>query len=171
MPYTGEKTRPSIKVFFHLSGHTLNKIREYRVLYLFLLPGVAAFLIFCYAPMFGLLMVFQHYDPVAGFFQSQWVGFENFQRILKAPVFLRALKNTLVISALKLVFEFPLPIIFALLLNEMRTVKFKKFVQTVSYLPNFISWVIVSGIWYKMLSPEDGIINQLLVTAGIIDQG
>lgn len=149
----------------------LSKIWAYRVLYLFLLPGVVCFILFNYAPMLGLVMVFQHYDPISGFLHSQWVGLENLNRIFHSSVFLRALKNTCIISLLKLVVEFPVPIIFALLLNEIRMERFKKFVQTVSYLPNFISWVIVAGLWYKMLSPEDGIINQIIVGTGLADQG
>lgn len=146
------------------------KIWEYKVLYLFLLPGIILFLLFSYAPMFGLVIIFQHFNPVAGFFHSEWVGLDNFRRIFSAPVFMRALRNTFIISTLKLVIEFPLPIIFALFLNELRVIKFKKIVQTISYLPNFVSWVIVAGIWYKLLSPEEGLINQILMSMGVIDQ-
>jgi putative aldouronate transport system permease protein len=150
---------------------TMNKMWEYRVLYLFLLPCTALFLFFSYTPMLGLVMVFQHYDPVTGFLSSPWVGLENFQRIFSAPVFMRAMRNTVIISALKIFIEFPLPILFALLLNELRNMKFKKTIQTISYLPNFVSWVIVAGVWYNMLSPESGIVNQLLLNLGIVKEG
>lgn len=148
----------------------MNKIWEYKVLYLFLLPCAILFITFSYIPMLGLVMVFQHYDPVSGFFNSPWVGLENFQRIFSAPVFLRALKNTLVISGLKIILEFPLPIIFALLLNELRHTRFKKIVQTITYMPNFVSWVIVAGVWYSMLSPSGGIINQILINLHIVKE-
>jgi putative aldouronate transport system permease protein len=149
---------------------TLDKMWEYRVLYLFLLPGVACFLIFNYTPMLGLVMIFQHYDPVSGFLHSQWVGLENFRRIFSSPVFGRAMRNTIVISALKLAITFPLPVIFALLLNELRRLRFKKVVQTISYLPNFVSWVIVAGIFYVMLSSDGGVVNELLLALGIIQE-
>jgi putative aldouronate transport system permease protein len=151
--------------------NTINKVWEYRALYVFLLPCTALFITFSYVPMLGLVMVFQHYDPVSGFLNSPWVGLENFQRIFSAPVFLRALKNTLIISGLKIVVEFPLPIIFALLLNELRSTRFKKTIQTITYMPNFVSWVIVAGVWYSMLSPSGGIINQILVNLHIVKEG
>jgi putative aldouronate transport system permease protein len=150
---------------------TINKIWEYRVLYLFLLPCAILFITFSYIPMLGLVMVFQHYDPVSGFLNSPWVGLENFERIFSAPVFLRALKNTLIISGLKIIIEFPLPIIFALLLNEIRNTRFKKLVQTITYMPNFVSWVIVAGVWYSMLSPSGGIVNQILINLNIVKEG
>jgi putative aldouronate transport system permease protein len=149
---------------------TLAKAWDYRVLYLFMLPGLVCFLAFSYAPMAGIVMVFQRYDPVSGFLGSPWAGFANFARLFNAPTFARALRNTLVISVLKLAVEFPLPIIFALLLNEIRTRRFRKFVQTVTYLPCLISWVIVAGLWYKLLSPDGGVVNQLLVMAGLVKE-
>jgi putative aldouronate transport system permease protein len=148
----------------------LARIRNYRALYLFLLPGAAIFIIFSYLPMFGLTMVFQQYDPISGFLGSHWVGVANFQRLFSSPVFARAMRNTIVISLLKLVIEFPLPILFALFLNELRGVVFLKTVQTISYLPNFVSWVIVSGIWYNMLSGDGGVLNQALIRLGIVKE-
>lgn len=147
------------------------KIWEYRVLYLFMMPGILLYLIFSYAPMFGLVMVFQKYDPISGFFGSPWVGMENLQRIFSMPDFTRAFRNTIIISLLRLLVEFPFPIVLALMLNELGNMKFKKSVQTISYLPNFISWVIVAGIWYKLLSLDDGAVNQILIQLGIIKEG
>lgn len=144
-------------------------LKKWGMLYLFALPGLVLFFLFSYLPMAGLVMVFQHYNPVEGFLGSPFVGLANFERIFAMDTFWRALRNTLSISALRLLIEFPLPILFALLLNEIRRTRFKKTVQTISYLPNFVSWVIVSGIWYKLLSPEGGLINQLLFTLGITD--
>jgi len=148
----------------------MKKIWKYKVLYLFIAPCFVLFAIFAYAPLFGLVMVFQEYNPVFGIFGSPWVGFENFVRIFNSPTFHRAMRNTLIISALRLVFIFPLPILFALLLNELRNVRFKKVMQTISYMPNFVSWVIVAGIWYSMLAADTGVVNHLLIRAGIINE-
>lgn len=152
------------------AGNKRRLVIKYRMLYLFVAPGVIGLLLFSYAPMFGLAMVFQDYNPISGFLGSPWSGFDNFQTLFNSPVFLRALRNTLIISTMKLVIVFPLPILFALLLNELRVMKFKRSVQTITYLPNFVSWVIVSGIFYKMLSPEDGIINHILVGTNMVDE-
>lgn len=145
-------------------------IRKYKVLYLFILPGFIGLLLFNYAPMIGLTMVFQDYSPISGFLRSSWTGLDNFKTLFASPVFGRALRNSAIISILKLAIGFPLPILFALLFNELRSSKLKKTVQTFSYLPYFVSWVIVAGIWYKMLSPDDGIINQILLGTGIVHQ-
>ena len=144
-------------------------IMAHSTLYLFMLPGIVIFILFNYMPMIGLVMVFQKYDPVSGFFKSPWVGLDNFRQIFSMPSFASAFRNTIYISVMKLIIIFPLPIIFAILLNELRMRKFKRVVQSISYLPNFISWVIVAGIFYQLLSPETGIINFLLVKLGIID--
>ena len=152
------------------AGRTLAKVWDYRVLYLFMLPGVLCLLAFSYAPMAGIVMVFQRYDPVSGFLGSQWTGLANFARLFSAPTFSRALRNTVVISLLKLFIEFPLPILFALLLNELRLAAFRRAVQTITYLPNLISWVIVAGLWYKLLSPDDGVVNRLLIGLGLAQE-
>lgn len=149
---------------------TVSKMKKYKALYLFLLPGIVSLIVFNYIPMIGLSMVFQNYDPVAGFLKSPWCGFDNFRILFNSPNFTNALKNTIIISSIKLALMFPLPIIFALLLNELRVLKFKKVVQTITYLPHFVSWVIVSGIWYKMLSPDDGLVNQLLISLHIVKE-
>lgn len=152
-----------------LSSQTKHLMKKYRMLYLFLIPGALILFLFAYLPMGGLIMVFQQYDPVSGFLGSKWVGLDNFKRVFNSPVFGRSLRNTLVISSLKLVIGFPMPIIFALLLNELRRQRFKKIVQTITYIPNFVSWVIVSGIWYSMLS-SDGVVNQILLSLGLINE-
>ncbi len=149
-------------------GALRRKIWDYRTLYILLLPGVIAFLLFAYGPLYGLIIVFKRYNPVIGFFASPWVGLENFQTIFRAPGFLRALRNTVVISSLKILVGTPLPILFALLINELYSRPFKRVVQTISYLPYFISWVVVSGIWYKLLSSEGGVVNDLLLFLGLI---
>lgn len=144
------------------------RLKKYRWLYAFLLPGVIILILFAYLPMAGMVMSFQKYDPVSGFFGSEWVGFDNFIRVFSTPVFGRALRNTIVISLLKLLICFPLPIIVSLLINELRHRKFKRSIQTIIYLPNFVSWVIAAGIWYSLLG-ENGVINNLLMQLGTAD--
>jgi len=152
-----------------ISGETGRLLRKYRMLYLFMLPGLAILLTFAYLPMGGLVMVFQQYDPVSGFFGSEWVGFANFRRVFSSPVFSRALRNTIVISGLKLLIGFPMPILFSLMLNELRMQRFKKTIQTIVYIPNFVSWVIVAGVWYSLLSSE-GVVNQVLMNLGVVEE-
>jgi len=122
--------------------------------------------VFNYVPIWGWLMAFQRYRPGRPFFEQQWVGLKNFTDLFQDETFYLALKNTLGMSVLGLILGFTLPIIFALLLNEMRAGLFKRTVQTVSYLPHFVSWVVVAGLVYKMLSTDGGPINQLIAHFG-----
>ncbi|WP_277209413.1 ABC transporter permease [Isoptericola croceus] len=139
---------------------------RHRTLYLMALPGIAYFLVFKYAPMGGLVIAFQDYMPFLGVGGSPWVGFEHFVRFFTEDTFLLLLRNTVTISLLLLVFAFPVPIILALLLNEVRTRAFKRSVQTVIYLPHFMSWVIVVSIFYVLLSTDGGAVNNIIVEAG-----
>lgn len=148
----------------------LLEVLRQRILLLFMLPVVVYFAIFCYWPIYGIIMAFQNYSPALGFLRSPFIGLTNFEDIFNMPNFLTALKNTLVISSLKILVSFPAPIIFALLLNEIYTLKVKRIVQTISYLPYFISWVIASGLWYKLLSIDNGPLNGLLLALGIIGE-
>lgn len=131
-------------------------------LYLMLLPGVIYFLLFKYVPMYGVTMAFQDYKPYLGFFDSPWVGFKHFERFFSEPQFAMLFRNTLILSIYNLVFFFPVPIILALMLNEVRHSKFKNFVQTLVYIPHFISWVAVVGVFYILFTTENGILNELL---------
>lgn len=143
-----------------------SRIKKYRWLYVFLIPGVVILFLFAYMPIFGMVMAFQQYDPVSGFLGSPWVGFDNFIKVFNSPTFGRAMRNTIVISLLKLAFGFTLPIIVSLLINEIRHQRFKKIAQTTIYVPNFVSWVIAAGIWYSLLG-EAGIVNDLLMKLGV----
>ncbi len=134
-------------------------------LYIMIIPVLAFFLIFAYFPMFGLVMAFQNYTPKGGFFHSEWVGFKNFMDFFGSIYFGRLLKNTLAISVLNLIFGFPAPIIFALLLNEVNNKVFKKSIQTISYLPYFISLVIVCGL-VADFTASDGPITEFIVKLG-----
>ncbi len=137
-----------------------------RWLYLFLMPGLIYFMMFKYAPMWGILMSFQNYQPFLGFWKSQWVGFQHFNRLFSEPDFFMLLTNTLWIATLDLVIFFPTTIILALLLNEVRKQAFKRTVQTIVYLPHFLSWVVVVGIFYILLTTEGGIINEFITKLG-----
>lgn len=142
-----------------------------KYLYLFILPGVIWFLIFCYQPMYGVLIAFKEYDIAKGVFASKWIGFKYFTDFLTDSNFKNIMVNTLGISLLKLIFGFPAPIILALLLNEVKNTAFKRVAQTISYLPFFVSWVVVAGIWYELLSIDDGsVVNTVLMNIGIIKE-
>lgn len=132
------------------------------------LPFVIWLLVFRYIPVVGWLMAFQDYKPQNGFFGNEWVGLKHFRDLFNEPTFFRALENTIGMGVLGLVFTTLAAITFALLLNEMRFQKFKKVTQTISYLPHFVSWVIVANIVTTMLSIE-GPINTLLTSIGILD--
>lgn len=151
-------------------GRIVKDIKNNKVLLLFMLPAVVSFLVFCYAPMYGMIIAFQEYSPVIGFWKSPFVGMVNFIEIFKMPDFTNALRNTIVINCLKIVFGFTCPIIFALFLNEIMKIKFKRSIQTISYLPYFVSWVVASGLWYKLLSIDGGPVNALLMTLGIVNE-
>ena len=130
------------------------------------LPGVLSLILFTYGPMFGTIVAFQDFKLSTGFLSSPFVGWKNFQRLFSDPMMTLVVRNTLGLSFLKILLGFPLPIIFALLLNELRSIRYKRTVQTISYLPHFVSWLIVIGMFQKMLAYEDGIINTLLLESG-----
>ncbi len=140
---------------------------RYKEYYIMLIPGILFFLIFCYAPMYGLVIAFQDYYPLKGIQGSKWVGMKHFIRLFSDPFFLTVLKNTIVISIYKLLVCFPAPIILCLALNEIKNLPFKKVAQSLSYLPHFVSWVVVSGIIIEFLSPTRGPINMLLQSLGL----
>lgn len=137
---------------------------------LMVLPAMVFIFIFCYIPMYGVLMAFQDFNIYKGFYLSPWVGFKHFAAFFNAPDFVKIMRNTLLISLLKLLIGFPAPILLAMMLNEVRHVHFKKVIQTISYLPHFLSWVIVSGFVTTMLSTENGSINMLLQRVGAIEE-
>lgn len=132
-----------------------------------LIPGLLFFLVFCYGPMYGLIIAFQDYYPLKGVSGSAFVGLKHFKALFTDPFFLSVLKNTIIISLYKLVVCFPAPIILCLALNEIRHMRFKKLAQSISYLPHFISWVVVSGIIIEFLSPSRGPVNILLQNIGL----
>jgi putative aldouronate transport system permease protein len=134
--------------------------------YLMVLPGLLLLLMFRYLPMYGVIVAFKNYNVVRGILGSDWIGFENFQRLTYSFEFKRAFRNTLLLSTIKMVFGMPVPIIFALLLNELRNIVYKRITQTIVYIPHFISWVVVGGIFMDLLSPSTGIVNKLIESLG-----
>ncbi|OMD46639.1 sugar ABC transporter permease [Paenibacillus borealis] len=129
--------------------------------YLLAVPVVAWFLIFCYGPMWGVLIAFKDFKPLLGFSESDWVGFKHFIDFFQGPYFWRVVKNTLLLNVWGIAFGFTAPIILALMLNEIRGAKFKKTVQTITYMPHFISLVVVCGIIH-IFAADEGIITQIL---------
>jgi putative aldouronate transport system permease protein len=152
----------------------LKRFASQRYLQLFAILGIVFLVIFCYIPMAGLIIAFKNYKistGFAGFFTSDWAangGFKHFIDLFKASAFPMVMRNTIVLSLLKLVFSFPAPIIFAIALNEVRQRSLKKVVQTVSYLPHFISWVVVYGLVFTFLNTSSGVINRALVDGNVI---
>ena len=141
--------------------------RKHYALALMFLPVVAYFVIFKYVPMYGVTLAFKNFNISKGILASPWNGLENYRKLFRAGTFLRAVRNTAEISLLKLVFGFPMPIILALLLNELRFLRFKKIVQTISYLPHFLSWIILAGLFMQLFSPSSGPVNYILQQFGV----
>ncbi len=145
------------------------RIRSNWQLYLFLILPLAYLLIFCYYPMTGLQLAFKKFQANLGIWGSPWIGFDNFEKFFSSYMFGRVLKNTLVLSIYSLIAGFPLPIILALILNSLRSEKYKKFAQTVTYLPYFISVVVLVGILNQVLNPRIGLVANLLSLVGYHD--
>lgn len=144
----------------------LSNMWKFRALYVIAIPGILYFIIFKYLPLAGSVIAFQNYNIFKGFTGSEWVGLEHFRTMFQYQDFGRILSNTILLGLYDLLFAFPAPILLALLLNELRLVFYKRFLQTVVYMPHFLSWVIVSGIALGILSPGTGIVNQVLQTFG-----
>jgi putative aldouronate transport system permease protein len=134
------------------------------------LPCAAYFIIFKYIPMYGVIIAFKNYEPVDGFWgiiTAPWAGLANFKRFFSSIYFGRLLRNTLLISAYRLVFSFPAPIIMAILINEINSGRFKRVVQTITYMPHFLSWVIVAGLMIVLLSPTSGPVSMIFKNLGM----
>lgn len=131
-----------------------------------LIPGILYFLLFRYLPMWGLMIAFQNYSPFKGFLQSQWVGLAHFQAFFTNGEFWPLFRNTLWIAMLNIVFYFPVPIVIALMLNEVKHEVFKKTIQSIIYIPHFLSWVIIVGLFYIFFNADDGLVNSIIRTMG-----
>lgn len=139
----------------------LSRLKRDKWMYALLLPGLLYFILFKYVPMWGVLIAFKNFQPFLGFWESEWVGFEHFRNFFSNPDFFRLLRNTLILAVYDMVFFFPAPIIVALLLNEIRIGVFKRFVQTMVYVPHFISMVIVASMTYVFLTTSGGVLFEL----------
>jgi len=148
------------------------KVKKQKELVLITIPFIVYFFIFNYLPLWGLTMAFQNYKPYRTFWEQEWVGFKHFQKLFSDSHFYRVLRNTLAMSFINLVLGFVTAIAFALLLNEIpkQLFGFKRVVQTISYMPHFLSWIIVCGLVSNILSMDDGIINNLLVSLGLVKE-
>ncbi|AZS15272.1 ABC transporter permease [Paenibacillus lutimineralis] len=142
------------------------QIRRNKWLYGMLAPGVLYFLLFKYAPMWGLLLAFKDYQPFLGFFGSNWVGMKHFERLFHDPAFWMLLRNTLVLAGYNILFFFPAPILLSLMINEVRQDKLKRAIQTVIYIPHFVSWVVVVGIAYTFFTIDGGLVNEAIMAMG-----
>ncbi|MBW7452907.1 ABC transporter permease [Paenibacillus sepulcri] len=147
-------------------GGRLRLIRGNLDMYALLLPGIIFLLLFKYAPMYGIVIAFQDFNIFSGISGSEWVGLAQFEKLIHSDEFLQVLANTLLISLYKIVILFPIPIVIALLLNEVRRMFFKRTIQTIIYLPHFLSWVIISGLFINILSPSGGFVNEIIRSLG-----
>lgn len=141
-------------------------IKKNKMIYLMITPGLLYLLIYKYVPMYGLIISFQDYKPYLGISGSEWVGLKHFHRLFTSPDFWMILKNTLVLFGLQILIYFPIPIVIALMLNEVRRNYYKRTIQTLIYLPHFMSWVVVVSISYVLLTMDGGIINGILESLG-----
>jgi len=160
-----QKSKP-IAVKKQTLSKKMKKIWKNYDLYLLLLPTLLYFLIFHYLPMYGVQIAFKNFNPVLGINGSPWIGFSQFERFFNSYQFWTVLKNTIGLALLELA-TFPIPIVMALLLNQLTSRKYKRIVQTVTYAPHFISVVVLVGMLYLFLSPRTGIVNQFLVLIGM----
>ncbi len=146
------------------------ELRKYLPFYMFLLPAIILVILFCYMPMEGLVIAFKDYKMARGIEGSQWVGLKHFQALFSDPNFYRVLGNTLKISILTLLTTFPVTIIFTLLVNEIVNTRIKSVVQTITYIPQFLSWVVVGTCVYQLLSPTGGVVNAILIKMGVLEK-
>lgn len=144
----------------------LKKTIKHRMIYLMLLPGLIYYVVFAYVPMYGVQIAFKDFNFMSGFWGSPWNDFFNFELLFKDQVFWNAVRNTVVISTLKIVITFPIPIILAILLNELGGKRLKRLLQTIFTIPHFLSWVIISGILFNLLSNQ-GVVNSIFSSVGL----
>ena len=157
-------SKPSLSTVYR--KQKLKRFIRNRWLYIMMLPGILYFIIFKYIPMYGVLLAFKNYQPYLGFLKSEWVGMKHFDRFFGDPLFWMLLKNTFILATYNIVFFFPLPIILALLLNEVRVQAYKKWIQTLVYIPHFMSWVVIVSIAYLFFTTEGGLVNEAIAAMG-----
>ncbi|MBO5060441.1 MAG: sugar ABC transporter permease [Clostridia bacterium] len=148
---------------------TLRAIKRYKYLYIMLIPTIISIFVFRYMPIYGIQLAFKEFNPALGITKSPWIGLANFERLVSEPGFLNAFKNTIIISLMKVLGGFTPPIILAVLFNEIRSLRYKKIMQTIYTFPNFISWVVMAGIITNLFSGS-GLVNQILTSIGLEKQ-
>ncbi len=141
-------------------------MKRKRYLYLMLIPALLYFLIFNYAPMYGILIAFKDFSFKKGIWGSDWIGLDNFRYMFQLDNFYSVFRNSILLSFLRILFTFPIPILMALLLNDIKSIRYQKVIQTLFYLPHFISWVVIGGILINFLSPINGVINIMIQSLG-----
>jgi putative aldouronate transport system permease protein len=174
-PFSSERKRRMSEVSMphapidrkRIRSERLRRLNRNKLLYLMILPGLIYFIIFKYVPMYGLIIAFKNYKPFKGMNGSDWAYLQHFERLFQDPMFYTIFKNTLILFSMNLLFFFPVPIILSLLLNELRLQWFKRTVQTIIYIPHFMSWVIVVSISFVVLTQDGGVINDLLSYFGM----
>ncbi len=147
-------------------GKFVETVKKEKYLWLLILPGIIWYIIFAYMPMYGLIIAFKDFSPYKGIADSRWVGFMWFQQFFESQFFWSLIRNTILLNIYGIIFSFPIPVILALLLNEVQHIWYKKIAQTISYLPHFISTVVVVGIMANFLSPVDGTVNRIIEALG-----
>ena len=147
------------KGFFHY-------LKKDYILYLLCVPAIIYYLIFRYAPLYGITIAFKDYNIFQGIMKSKWVGMEIFKQVFSEPFFFNALRNTIILNLLTLLFMFPLTIIVSLMLNEVFSIKFKRLAQSLLYLPHFVSWVVIVGLVFNMFSVKNGSVNKIINRVG-----
>lgn len=160
-------SKQNLELSINRPNKLLSKIWKYRWLYFMLIPGLIYLYMFKYTAIVNNAVAFKDYKIFKGIWDSPWVGFDNFTKLLGSFNFYRIFRNTLVISGYKIIFGFSAPIIFALMLNEIENLKYKRTIQTIAYLPHFLSWIIIGTLASNLFSINDGIVNQLLSALGI----
>ena len=158
-PQSQRKSEKGISGFFRY-------LWKHKYMYLMLVPAIAFYVIFCYVPMYGATMAFKDFNPMLGIWASPWVGFEHFEQLFALDKFYSVLWNTISISVIGLIFVFPCPLIFAVMLFVVRSRRLKQHIQTAIYVPNFISWVVLGGIMVNLLSADTGIVNGVIKALG-----
>lgn len=144
----------------------MDYLKRKKYLYIMLIPGVFYFLIFHYVPMYGILIAFKDFSFKKGILGSDWIGLENFRYMFQLDNFYTVFKNSISLSLLRIVFTFPIPILLALLMNDIKNARYQKFLQTLFYLPHFVSWVVIGSILVNFLSPVNGVINNIIRMLG-----
>ena len=157
-------TLPCLKAY---STPVVHDLKRDKYLYLLILPGILVVFVFSYMPMYGIVLAFKDYKIKSGIMYSPWCGFENFTRFFGRSIAGSVIGNTLFIGITQLLITFPIPIILALLLNELKSTRYRKLVQTVIYLPHFVSWVIMYSLLFSLFSITSGLINKLLISLGL----